>query len=1059
MRIQTERAESQADEVEKLKADIEDLETDLKAKDRQVEERDDEIDNIKARARKDVEELEEAEAELDEAKKRIEELEDDGGKIAEAAEKLERAQAELQEALEGRERAEADLDELRDEMSNKSINTKGLSRQLEDKANKLQLDINDIREQCAQIQTNLDDKTREVKRLEDELQNREQDADVRDQRLKDQNELLRNENASMARKCQHSNDQLQQAIKDLQSKSEEKELLHSRHDALTDESHQLQKDLSKAHALVAEFEQGLKDEKQHAEDNDRQLRSEAQNEIERLSVEIEALHRELDEKEVQAVSNRDLWESQRRGLESQKEKAEEQATGLQRTISKLHETEGTLSNREVQLQEILESEKQRHHSEEAILQRRIQDLNAELEEKRETLENLRSDISESKEELRMSQRDQADLEEKVQALEDEVEVLQTSFDEEIGKANDKIQAVEQEAERLRSQLHTTKIQLVHDRDDNAGVDRDELGARLRVAEGDLTRLQGEKQSLEDRLATSNLDMHQLRSSIAEVEAERNKLQSQSERMQGQVNEKFTADQERLELRRSKLDLEGEAARLRREQQSSMERNKSLERELQDTTTKAISEEARLREEIVDLQAKLSIASGGRNRELSVAKQTVQRLETRICELESRLANGDGIREDSVELSILQKDLSVARKRESDFLQREAAQKGVVRDLKKRIAHLESQLHEAELARVAVDSPKSSSNGSARKSELVELRRQLSETQQLLRDTRTKSKEELKSLQQRLLASEKQNQSTLDACEQLEADLSRAQHEQASLQTANTASLATVNRLRTRISSLEADRTHYQGISAADSIAEERRDLHDLLKDSKLQVEDLQFQIASRETSIAAAATREKDLRAQLKRVREERSLQAKRSNALAAELDGFQVRYEQAMENMSRQQKSWEDERKAMASRVRFPNTSFSELHANEKELEKKHMGELKGLAKQIQWLRAKLHREGTFREGLVYEKKWLLLRIGMFEAWCVFLICNSQSIADANKIIATQPIWSSWVRWALTRKPTQQQRRVFAWATRLGAMPAVLGLSRNHRCGRWLLRSLLGHG
>lgn len=869
LRIQTEAAEGHADEVDKLKAIIEDLEVDLREKDRQIDERDDEIDKVKEQEKKDAAELDEAEAELDEARKRLEELELDVGKIAEAADKLEEAQAELQEALESKERAEADLEDLRDEMSNKSINTKGLSRQLEEKVNKLQDELTDTREKHAQLQTvhgDLEERSRAVERKEREFQDHKQDAGVGDRKLKEQNEVLRGEQESLAQKCQNLNDQLQRAIEDLQAKSEEKDLLHSRHDALTSESQQLQKDLVRAQALVAELEHSLADEKEHAEDNDRQLRSEAQNEIQRLSTEVEGLHRDVERTDTQSASKEDLWKSERRSLETQKEKAEEKALGLQRTINKLQETEGTLSSREMQLQEALESERQRHENEEAVLERRAQDMTAEIEEKRQTLADLRSSLSESNDDLRISQRDQADLEEKIQALEDEVEVLQTGLDEESEKAKEDLDALEQEVVLLRSQLDAANAHLSPDQDDAASANQNELEGRLQAAERKLSALQSEKQLLQRRLTTSDQDMQKLRISITEVEIERDELR-----------------------------------------------------------------------------------------------------------------NG---RDDGAELSILREHLSASRKKETDLLQRETAQKSLVRDLKQRIARLESQVHEAEMASGAVDSPKSSDNGSARKIELIEVRRQLTETQQQLRDSRTKSKGDLKAIQERLLASERQSQDTLSAYEQLEADLARAQHEQTSLQAANTASSATINRLRTRISSLETHRARLQGTVADDTIAEERKDLHDLLKDSKLQAEDLQLQVVSREATIAATATREKNLQAQLKRAREERSLQTQQSSALVTELDDLQMRYEHAIERFSRQQRSWEDERKSIASRVRFPNTSFSESHANDEELEKRHVGELKGLAKQIQWLRAKLHREGTFREGLVYEKKWLLLRIEMFEAW-----------------------------------------------------------------------------
>jgi hypothetical protein len=72
---------------------------------------------------------------------------------------------------------------------------------------------------------------------------------------------------------------------------------------------------------------------------------------------------------------------------------------------------------------------------------------------------------------------------------------------------------------------------------------------------------------------------------------------------------------------------------------------------------------------------------------------------------------------------------------------------------------------------------------------------------------------------------------------------------------------------------------------------------------------------------------EKELRTQLKRVREERGQQTQRANAATAELETLQRRYERAVDDMARQQQVWEEERKAMNHRVRFPNMSISSLH------------------------------------------------------------------------------------------------------------------------------------
>ena len=887
-------------------------------------------------------------------------------------------------------------------MSNKSINPRGLSRQLEDKANKLQGDLTSLRDKHAQLEERFDDKAREVNRLQEELREAEQDADVGVQRLKDQNELLRHEHEVTVRKCDSLTSQAQQAIKELQSKSEEKDLLHSRHDALTAESQTLQRDLSRSQARVQELEENLQDERQHAQDNDRQLRTEAKDEIDRLSEEIDTLHRELEDKEAQYAADQDHWESQRRGLQSQKERAEEQAAGLQRTITKLQEVEGTLSGREMKLQEALESEKQRHKSEEAVLERQVQELSTDVDKKRQALDDLRSDLSQAKEDLRISQRDQIAFEEKVQALEDEVDVLQSGLDEEADSARKEVKAKEHEAEHLRSQLVAAKQQLsdAQEKNDNkAGQElNDELNTKLRATDEQLRHVKAEKQSLQDKLAKVNLDIHTIQTSSAEIKAERDEIRSELMQMQSQVDGTYKLDQEKLDLRTAKLKLENDIGRLREERKGLLDKNAAVERKLEEEIERANSEESRLNEEMGDLQRELTVACGNRDRELTAARQRIQRLEAQIEEVQNRSVH-DGQGEAAAELSIIQKDLSRAQKKEAEYLQREAAQKETVRELKQKVSRLERQSHELEVARLTVDSPKSSIGGSARKSELVELQRQLTEAHQQLKELRGKSRDELKALQRRLAESERQVQASIDSFEQqreqLEADLVMARSEQDALLAKNTTATQTISRLRTRISSLENDiRTHRQATTVDNTIAEERKDLHEMLKDAKLTAEDLQVQISSRESQLASASNREKDIRTQLRRVREERTFQTQRSSALSTELENLQKRYERAVDNLSRQQRNWEEERKAMASRVRFANTSISSLHASEnqnlelviKEKEKKHTGELKGLAKQIQWLRAKCTREEGFRSGLVYEKKFLLMQIEMFEAWYVDL-------------------------------------------------------------------------
>ena len=892
---------------------------------------------------------------------------------------------------------------------------KGLSRQAEQKISKLQSDLAALHQQHSNLGKRFEDKSSEVNKLTDQLKGVEHDTERRERLLEDENKVLRRENDATTKNNKALAGQVQSLESDFRAKSEDKDLLHSRHDALTAESRALQWDLSKARSKIDELEESLADERQHALDNDRQLRSEAKDEINHLSEDIVRLRQQLENMASQHSADQDQWESQRKDLQSQKHRADERATGLQRTVNKLQETEGSLSSRESKLQQALESEKQRHNSETAVLEHQIQDLNREICEKRQSLESLRVELAKSKDELIASTEDRATFEEKLQALEDEIEVLQGGLDDEAENARAELDRVQQKSEALESQLNVTKQELSRAQASHAdtkaqlssyqlrlqsgGDSEAALASRLEKTEVQLEQIKTQKQSLQDRLATNTLELHALRTSMAEVGAERDEMKSQLQQMQNQVDETFRLDQEKVDLRTSVLRLENDVGRLREERKGLVEKNQAIEKELEAEIERASVEEGRLSDEIEEMQRKLASASGSRDRELHSAKQKVERFEEEIRNLRDHSGQGEDHAIGVTELEVLQSNLEAARSREAEYVRRDLNQKSSIRDLKHSIASLEQQIHQHEVSRLAIDTPKSSANGSARKSELKELRQQLVDSRQQLKDLRTTSRENERSLQRRLLDSERQAQSESESYdqrrEQLEIELSTCRDEISSHISKATATEKTVSRLQTRIakleSSLQAARAAARSPAEDDkTMADERAELHDMLKDAKLAAEDLQLQISSRQTLLDAASARDKELRAQLKRIREERSLQAQKSTALASELDSVQASYEAVLEKLTRKQQQWDDERKAIVSKVRFTNMSISEKgdSAQMEAAEKRHGAELRGLATQIQWLRARLGREEGFRVGLAYEKRYLTMRCDMYEAW--YVICLS---------------------------------------------------------------------
>lgn len=977
-----EDADGQEADMEKLRDNIADLEYDLREKDRIIEEREDEVEGLKAKVEEDsntIEEIEDAmkaaqrhaleleenaqtsnDRELADAKDTIDDLQRDLSRVRSEAQE---AKDECHEAVVEKARAEADLEELQEELANKSITTRGLSRQIEEKANRLQDDLEDLREKYSSLEDDHKEKNQQMTQLQKKVHDFEETSEAL-------TALLR------------------QTQDELRQKSETKDLLQARHVALTNESSGLQRDLAKARADIQDLEDSLDAEKAVAASSEREIRDQFTAEFNRLQDEIEDLRAEAREKERLHSDDSDKWESEKRSLGSQREMLQEQATSLKRTIEKLQQAEGTLTSKESKMQEALHSEKERHEQKEALLTRQNEELQADVQTRRIALDDVKSELSATREELRLCQRAQRTMEEKVESLEDEIEVLQSTLDDESERAREDVSTARRESDDLRRQIHTLKQDLSKAEtafadartdldkfhaDMKAGMSsQDQVNVRLHDVEVQLATARQDKRNAQDQLASLHLEHRTTQTKLAEITAERDEFRSQLRDMKQQEEETFRLDVERIELRTAKSKLDGEVTRLREEKNTLMQQ---FEAELE----RASVEEARLSDEILSLRKQQSPLIDNES------KRTIQHLEDRIKELES------GLQDDAPhELSLLRHDLSSARQKERDYQQRETAQRDVLRNLKRQISELERKAHEAEISRLQVSSsPQSSSSGSARKNELLELRRQLATAHVGLKELRIQVKDLERESARKVAASDVALETATDAWEierdQLQHDLDAASATITDLTSKNTLSTTTISRLRSKIERLERELSaERKNVGDDRTMALERMDLHDMLREAQSSVEELTLVVKERDHVITRISGVETELRAQLLRVREERALQ--RERALGAE--GEMAAMEDSVRRL-----------KAESAKVRFVNTSVSEhggrghssgqtevlVHEAE-EREKRHGKELRGLAMQIEWLRARCRREEGLRADAAYAKRFMLLQVELFGAWYVSL-------------------------------------------------------------------------
>lgn len=495
---QIDQSQNDEEQLEKLRDNIEDLEADLREKDRHITERDDELDDLRDKlaaaednakeARMRMDELEGAEEqneELEEAKETIQDLEIN---IRRLEEQIDDMKEKADDAISQKDRAERDLEELQEELANKSVMTKGLSRQVEEK--------------IARLQEELDKSGKEYADLEKELTS----ANEENEHLRTEVEELRNEQDEI-KKGEHSHSaRVQDLEAELLAVADEKDLLQVQHETLAAESDSLQRDVQRLETEVVELQKNVSDEREYALEIEKDLRQQYQDELERLNDTISDLQAEVRERDNLYDNDSEKWENEKQALVSERERAEEKAAGLQRTIERLREAEGNLSTKESTLKQAVESEMERHKSEEAVMTRQIDDLQDALETRQKLLTNLRTELSTVRDELRQTQIDYQAQVNKVAALENEVEVLRSKSASQ--GTPGRRDAMAKDSQYLREQIARLKADLVSAQTSlaEARAQRDELQGQLRrKGSQDNDTLQVDQERLDLRTAKMKLD--------------------------------------------------------------------------------------------------------------------------------------------------------------------------------------------------------------------------------------------------------------------------------------------------------------------------------------------------------------------------------------------------------------------------------------------------------------------------------------------------------------------------------------------------------------------------
>lgn len=918
-------SQSDHDEVEKLRDNIEELELDVREKDRQLTEREDELEELKEKLEEAENNVKDSERddtaqnhELEDAKETIQDLELN---IRQLEQQMDELKEQSDEATADKERAERNLEELQEEMSDKSVVTKGLSRQLDEKVTRLQEELDKSERDYADLERELTEVNHENEDLRstiDELQQAKQSHGA-------------------------NSTQLQELEEELRNVTDEKDTMQVRSDSLTADLAVLQEETERLERQVENLEGEVTKERDYAVEVEKDLRNQYQDEIERLNDEVSDLQAEVRERDNLYDNDSEKWETEKQTLEAERHRAEERASGLQRTIDRLRETEGSLSDKESKLQIAMQSEADRHRSEEAVLMTQVTDLQDALETRQTLLTNLRNDLSNVRDELRQAQIDYQSQANKVVALEEEMASQRA-------KSGNAL-AGRSEGETLRKECESLREQLAALRQKNesgrlAGSDTSFAGQRSILASPARTKWQltdattrlekvtSEKKSLQDELATLRSHLRNSQASLAEVKAERDELTATVSRAKSLDSDSMRVDQERLDLRTAKLKLDNEVRRLKDENRTLGNQRQAAEKALEDEIEKAAVEEERLGQEVLQLQSKLRQGNSAEANDGASARRTIRDLEHQLEDYKSQLAAAQlsGDVDGSSEVSIIRRDLSTARQKELDFLQRESANKDLVKNLRREIADLESKLHDHQVYRLAEPSHASPAKPNTHPTQLLE------ELQEQLNDV-----EDQKLLLEEFLEEARQ-----------EAEEAAAQHESA------------LQQLQHKLQKAERERDAVT--SAEKTSTKDKHSRH--LRKTQAEIENLEHDIVQQQQLIEGLTVSEETLRRKLERARSERAAYRMDSEKLQREIQ----RLKAGVEHRRLAVATGEAEH-ALETVVRAADSA-----------QDRHKKELRGMIMQMEWMQARWEREAALRSDAAFAKNFVQLQLNVADAWYVFV-------------------------------------------------------------------------
>ncbi|KAK4240763.1 hypothetical protein C8A03DRAFT_12933 [Achaetomium macrosporum] len=554
--------QDEADKIERLQDEIDDLKADLRRKDDVINQHEDEVEEARnqlATKEAEIENLHQKLEEREDGDDRIGKLEDEidnlkadlrrkDDVIAELEQQAKDLKKKLHDALSQKDRAEADLVELQEELANKSVVTKGLSRQVEEKAARLQSELERARQECASLEEERTGQQKEIDGLRAKLKEAREERDISER-------LRRSLEAKVDGAWRMEMDDVRYQLKEAREERDSAERIRLTLEAKLGEMDDIKRQLKEAREerdSAERIQRTLEAKLGETDDIKRQLK-EARQELDAA----QRIRRTLEAK----LGEMDDIKRQLKEVKQERDSAERTRLTLEAKLSEMDDIKRQLKEAK---QELDAAER----------------IRPTLESKSSEMESLRRQLKEATQERDSAEQIRLTLDSKLRDLEDENLVLEQALEEAQTAAEDARAAAEDARaaaeESVAAQQETFKR--YKEKLEKYKRERDELATTLRDQHNNSTHSSVSEMAAEERrdlhkmlresqLEADKLDreLRQHREALEELMGVESTLRKKLERARSEraayraSAEKLQKDFKKLEAAKDKALAEAEAA--------------------------------------------------------------------------------------------------------------------------------------------------------------------------------------------------------------------------------------------------------------------------------------------------------------------------------------------------------------------------------------------------------------------------------------------------------------------------------------------------------------------